>query len=528
MMAFFMFMKSFFKILFISSIIGMYNFDSEDWFVLTNPSNILSITEDAFEIYFLSENGIFTYNYMDDSIYYNVEMSVNLPKNVFDIHYNKSNDFFYLFSKDKIFFRSSVASTWSERSYFSLNLPKYNIIDNIGFSGNYIIFEIDNEILFFDSFSMIRIENLSNDFEILWLKSSNLDKYLLSQYYSLENVRIENNYILDETKVQHFLNCYYFDRNNDLWFGMNTGAIYKVEDYSYNLKRIDIGPRIDHVSGTYRDDASNWYFYDVYFRRTGNYNMPSNGYFLSVYNENENSWYHLPKNTNLLVQNSIINNMIRYQNFLIFATLEGLLIYDLNTEKWYHEYNFLNANDKSIWKIFNSGNEFYFATSNGLIIADLVTVDGVPSFVYQKLLLSQNEIYDIEYHKNDLFVCSFLGIFKYNIINQSLNLINDGLFSDIELNINHLFALNERLWKIKKKKKKIVSNNVDFFKFSDNYVISANRKGRIKIINLNDYEEWIMKLNFNIDNVYSLDSDDKWLWVTSSDGLFFFNWSKYE
>jgi len=527
-MAFFMFMKSFFKILFISSIIGMYNFDSEDWFILTNPSNILSITEDSFEIYFLSENGIFSYNYMDDSIYYNVEMSINLPKNVFKIHYSKSNDFFYLFSRDKIFFKSSVSSNWRERSYFSLDLPNYNTIDNIGFSGKYIVFEVNNEIFFFDSYSMRKMENLSNDFEIIWLKSSNLDKDLLTQYYSLENVQIENNYILDETRVQHFLNCYYSDRNNDLWFGMDTGAIYKVEDYSYNLKRIDVGPRIDYVSGTYRDDLNNWYFYDVYFRRTGNYNMPSNGYFLSVYNESENSWYHLPKNTNLLVQNSIINNMIRYQNFLIFATLEGLLIYDLNTEKWYHEYNFLNANDKSIWKISNSGNEFYFATSNGLITADLVTVDGNPGFVFQQLLLNQNEIYDIELFKGELFVCSFSGLYKYNLVNQSLNLINEGLFSDIEINSNHLLALNERLWKIKKKRKKIVSNNIDFFKFSDNYILSANTKGKIKIINLNDYDEWVMKLNFNVDYVYSLDNDDKWLWVTSSDGLYFFNWSKYE
>ena len=72
------------------------------------------------------------------------------------------------------------------------------------------------------------------------------------------------------------------DRNENLWIGMDSGAIYQVDDFSYNIERIDAGPRVKYVSGLYNDDKYNWYFFDNYFRRTGNYSYQNNGYFLSI------------------------------------------------------------------------------------------------------------------------------------------------------------------------------------------------------------------------------------------------------
>ena len=51
-MAFFITMKKiYFILIIISIIIPFYNYDQDDWFVIYEPDNIKSITEDSFNIY---------------------------------------------------------------------------------------------------------------------------------------------------------------------------------------------------------------------------------------------------------------------------------------------------------------------------------------------------------------------------------------------------------------------------------------------------------------------------------------------
>ena len=45
-----------------------------------------------------------------------------------------------------------------------------------------------------------------------------------------------------------------YDKYENLWIGMNTGAIYKVDDFSYNINRLDVGPRVDYVSDIFNDN----------------------------------------------------------------------------------------------------------------------------------------------------------------------------------------------------------------------------------------------------------------------------------
>ena len=97
------------------------------------------------------------------------------------------------------------------------------------------------------------------------------------------------------------------DKYENLRIGMNTGAIYKVDDFSYNINRLDAGPRVDYVSNIFNDNNGNWYFSDNLFRRTGKKAFDYNGYLLSIRNENDNNWVHIPKNENIMINNINLN-----------------------------------------------------------------------------------------------------------------------------------------------------------------------------------------------------------------------------
>ena len=123
-------------------------------------------------------------------------------------------------------------------------------------------------------------EELNQKDNIYWL-NENLNNFELSNFYTLDNSLVGSDYIKDIYNIKHFKTTTMYDSNQNLWVGMNTGAIYKVDDFSYELKRVNIGPRLNYVSDIYNDDLGNWYFFDNYFRRTGNYSdFNYNGYFL--------------------------------------------------------------------------------------------------------------------------------------------------------------------------------------------------------------------------------------------------------
>ena len=110
----------------------------------------------------------------------------------------------------------------------------------------------------------------------------------------------------------------------------------------------------------------------------------SSGYFLSIWNESNNSWTHIPKNDNILINNSIINDIIEINDFVFLLTLDGFLIFDLKSEKWFHNYDFLNNHDRSLWVLKNNGNELYIGTVSGVVVADLRVLNGRPDIFFRK------------------------------------------------------------------------------------------------------------------------------------------------
>ena len=92
---------------FISISISFYNYDLDDWFFIIEPNNIVSITHDSFNLHFLAENGIFSYDLITEEFFFNVNLSSNInDEKKYLIHYEKSNDYFFILTKKHILYVS--------------------------------------------------------------------------------------------------------------------------------------------------------------------------------------------------------------------------------------------------------------------------------------------------------------------------------------------------------------------------------------------------------------------------------------
>ena len=82
----------------ISSILSFYDYDVDELFFIIEPDNIKSITQDSFNIHFLAENGVFSYDLLTEDFFYNVNLSNNLTDDKkYLIHYENFCDYSFAY-----------------------------------------------------------------------------------------------------------------------------------------------------------------------------------------------------------------------------------------------------------------------------------------------------------------------------------------------------------------------------------------------------------------------------------------------
>ena len=534
MMAFFIMKKNSLIVLtFLSFLTSFYNFDFEDWFFISEPDIIKSITQDSFNIHFLADNGIYSYDIISEDFFYNINLSSTLSnEEKFLMHYHKGIDYFFIMTKSQLLYKSSVSSYWNERRYSDFNIASINSIKKIGFTNEHIIIETNNNYKVIDFFSMnSSVYNSVDDFvDIQWI-NNNVADLDLSNFYTTDNSFIKEKYIQDQADVEHFVISSMYDKYENLWIGMNTGAIYKVDDFSYNINRLDLGPRVDYVSDIFNDNNGNWYFSDNYFRRTGKKVFDYNGYLLSIWNENDNTWTHIPKNENIMVNNINLNDINKLDKFVLLTTFDGLIVYDIEFNTWYHNYDFLNINNRVLWDVIFDDTYMYFSSSFGLIICDYLIVDGELKVYYNQTLFEDVEIYDMQITDQELYFSSSKGLFKYDLMSDKINLIDSKTYYNIRVLDSYVLASNRNLWNIDKNGRELIANNINDFNIApNNDRICATDFNQIKIIDYNSKDEWVLnldQLNMN-EPIYSIDCDNQWLWFSNSRGVSFFRWDNYE
>ena len=168
-------MKNNFTILLIFSILNtFYAINEDDWFIVSEPNHIKSISQDSFYIYFLADNGIYEYDIITEEFNYNIELSSNLIKEKkYFMYYHKGVDYFFVLSKNYLVYKSSVSSYWNEISYSSLNIPSINSIEKIGFTNNQIIIKTSSAYRVIDIFTMSsdNRKNITDLSDILWINN---------------------------------------------------------------------------------------------------------------------------------------------------------------------------------------------------------------------------------------------------------------------------------------------------------------------------------------------------------------------
>ena len=253
------------------------------------------------------------------------------------------------------------------------------------------------------------------------------------------------------------------------------------------------------------------------------------GYILSIWNENTNNWIHIPKNDNILINDITINNVQKYDNFILFSTFNGLIIYDIEYAIWHHSYNFLNVSNRVVWDVNFYNDKVYVSTSNGIVECNFTIIDNQFKIYQNKIMFKNSEIYDFKIKNDELFMSGSEGLFNYNLNTNELTIIDNKIYKNIEVFDAYILASNKNLWLIDDSGRELISNRVKDFNVSENKICSTDRN-EIKIINLDTKYEWLLSKNDirKNDFIYSIDCDDEWLWFTSNLGVSYFKWSNYE
>ena len=188
MMAFFIMKTNYFILFIFSFILSFHSFDSEDWVFVSEPNIIKSITQDSFNIHFLSEGGVYSYDLITEDFFYNINLSQYInseEKHI--IHYSPFTDYFFIITQNHILYKSSVSSYWNERRLSDFGINSFDYIIKMGFFDNYIIFKTENAYQSIDVYSMSNFnDKIDYMDQIVWIHNNvkNLD---LSSYYTFDN-----------------------------------------------------------------------------------------------------------------------------------------------------------------------------------------------------------------------------------------------------------------------------------------------------------------------------------------------------
>ena len=147
-----------------------FNYDNDDWYILTQPGVINSIAEDNYNVYFVAENGIYTYNKMTEDIKYDYAFSIQSNFNkIRYMMYDEFRDYYWIVHSSGVSFKSSVSSIWRDMSFSNSGIFNVYQIDDLGYSPEYIWIRSMDALYPFDPFTaqFIKLEEASREVDMI-------------------------------------------------------------------------------------------------------------------------------------------------------------------------------------------------------------------------------------------------------------------------------------------------------------------------------------------------------------------------
>jgi len=519
-----------------------FRYVAEDWYIITKPGAITAITEDNFNLYFATENGVYRYDKAWEDFQYDYSFSVQLEfPRISQFYFDSYRNYFWMVHGKGISFKSSVSTIWRDMSLLNSGIFSIYEIDNIGSSPEYFWIRSDDEIFPFDPFSALpaQWEDAQNEVDFIdWGYSSNdygVNELDISRY------SIEGDWMVGIHNISHKdgrtirVTVQMEDDEGNQWFGTDSGYILKGWQHSYRLKLITIGLPLDDVTEAYSDTEGNWWFADSRFKRTGQFSSFNSLYltnhtpFISQWNEPDNQWTYYYPDESIVIENTDVNSILRIGSTMYFGSMNGLLYLDLYNRDW----NIINAtnglNDSAVWDMIEHDGSIYVATSNGINEISIINHNVIPDRDNRFEQLTQFNIYDMEADSQNLYLASDAGLLQLGWKSTGIKTLSKRNLRKIRLEAGRIMGTDGLLWAINDYgDEEYITSNVQEFDMCGAYLWSYNGK-QVTLRDTITAQTWDYGMKDGIpgNTIYGVNCDDDWVWFLTNKGVAFYNWSRY-
>tara|TARA_B100000029_G_scaffold339564_1_gene331781 strand:+ start:5741 stop:7372 length:1632 start_codon:yes stop_codon:yes gene_type:complete len=517
-----------------------FNYDNDDWYILTQPGVINSIAEDNYNVYFVAENGIYTYNKMTEDIKYDYAFSIQSNFNkIRYMMYDEFRDYYWIVHSSGVSFKSSVSSIWRDMSFSNSGIFNVYQIDDLGYSPEYIWIRSMDALYPFDPFTaqFIKLEEASREVDMInWGHSKhgvsgediNISSFLIEGEWFVGINRIYSN----QKDMELHPNLLMEDKEGNLWFGTDEGYLLKGWRHSNRLELIRIGLPFKNVTISFLDSDGDWWFSDSQFKRTGELlnSKNNNDPFIASWKEFDNHWTFYDGKKSHVIQNMDVNSINRNGSIMYFGTMSGLLYLDLYDNVWNIISTSNGLNDFAIWDMIEYDNSMYVATTNGINEISLINHSVIPDRQKQFDFLLRVPVYDLIADSNYFYLATDLGLFEMNWEIGKPQLITEKIFKKIKLYDDEMFGLDDHLWSIDihgGKEKKMVSNIHDFDICNSHIWVSERNKARIIQLNTNFEMDYDYLDGIPGNKIFGIECDEEWVWFLTNDGVAFYKWGNY-
>ena len=224
-----------------------------------------------------------------------------------------------------------------------------------------------------------------------------------------------------------------------------------------------------------------------------------------------------------------INNILRIDDMLYVTTDFGLLLLDINLNRW----DLLDVTDglpgNVVFNLEYYEDTIYLGTNEGLATISTLINKPIASFFTS---LHNREIYDMSIQSHFIYLLTDLGLLKMNTKDKNYISLSNRKFENIDIkndviilsNKNKLFKLNDQ------NKIEILMNydKIDDFDICSSYLWVYNNQNTL-IYNIYTGFELEYDTSDGIlgSLIYDVECDEEWVWFSTNNGISFYNWSKY-
>ena len=209
-------------LLFSISLCKNFPYKSEDWFTISNPGSIKSITSSRDEIYFCTDKGIYVYDLNNESFTFDEEYirDFDSGKSMI-IHYDEYRDFLWYLNNNYLHYKPRISSFWRKIDFYELNLSSYRSIRNIGSDHNNIYLDLGHTLAILDPITGKFIEVVDNEYNSYNINWSSSEQNMLSntidlsRYFSFEGYNVIGNNRIDHNGRTIYLTTILKDKFND-------------------------------------------------------------------------------------------------------------------------------------------------------------------------------------------------------------------------------------------------------------------------------------------------------------------------